>query len=442
MILKITKSTDPVWKKKFVDVATTPQLEKIVADMSETLAFTMGVGLAAPQVGYPYRLFIISYGDLKETFLDPKLISKGQETDWVEEGCLSIPGHRGLVERSTEVEIEYTNLAGVRKRGKLSGFYARIFQHEYDHLNSTFYVQRIQKPKHLYKFAPIRIVFFGSNDFSATILLSLIGQTFVGDYTIPLVVTSPDRPAGRGQQLQVSPVKKLTQQFNIETIAPEKLARRRGETFELTNTDVFEQIKKSKPDVLVLASYGKILPKEILTLPKYAPINVHPSLLPKYRGPSPIQAPILNGDKTTGVTIMQMNEKMDEGELYIKGRYELKPNETADSLSKTLAELAKDLLHHTIHYLIIKKIKTRPQDPTKASYTKIIKREDGRIDWKKPPKNLDRMVRAYFPWPGVWTEYNGKILKLLPEKMVQLEGKNPVKLKVFKQGYKDFDLDW
>jgi methionyl-tRNA formyltransferase len=346
------------------------------------------------------------------------------------------------VERSTEIEIEYTDTKGQRKRGKLSGFYARIIQHEYDHLNSTFYIQRIQKPKHLYKFDPINIVFFGSSEFSATVLLSLIGQTFVGDYTIPLVITSPDKPTGRGQKVQPSTVKRLTQQFNIETIEPEKLARRNGDIFELTNKDVYDKIKKLKPDVLVLASYGKILPKEILDLPKYAPVNVHPSLLPKYRGPSPIQSPLLNGDKVTGVTIMKMNEKMDEGDIYVKSRYEIKEGETAESLSKALADISKDLLHHTIHYLAIKKIKTRPQDHSKATYTKIIHREDGKIDWQKPPKNLERLIRAYYSWPGVWTQYDGKILKLLPEHKVQLEGKNPVSLKDFKSGHKDFNLIW
>ncbi len=260
---------------------------------------------------------------------------------------------------------------------------------------------------------------------------SIIGLSVVGDYTIPLVVTSKG-----------SPVSALAKEWNIPVVAPEKLAKKVGNKFELTNNEVYEQIKKVNPDVLVLSSYGKILPKEILEIPKIAPVNVHPSLLPKYRGPAPIQSPILNGDKTTGVTIMKMNEKMDEGDIYLKGRYVLKGDETAESLSKVLAEIAKDLLHHTIHYLAVKKLKTKPQEPSKATYTKMISKEDGKIDWQNPPKNLERMIRAYYPWPTVWTAYNGKILKLLPNKMVQLEGKNPVKLKDFKAGHKDFLLDW
>ncbi len=442
MILKITKSTDPIWKKKFVDVEVTPQLTKIVEDMKETLAFTQGVGLAAPQVGYPYRLFIVDYADLKETFINPKVLSKNAETDFVEEGCLSIPSYRGLAERSTELEIEYTDLSGKRKSAKVSGFYARIIQHEYDHLSSIFYTERIKRKKDLYHFEPTRIVFFGSTNFSAIILKSIIGLSVVGDYSIPLVVTLPDQLAGRGQKVQTSPVKALAQEWNIPIITPEKLAKRNGDIFELTNKEAYELIKKAQPDILVLAFYGKILPKEILDLPRIAPINVHPSLLPKYRGPSPVQNAILNDDKTTGVTIMKMNEKMDEGDIYLKSRLPLKGDETAEKLSGELANMGKDLVHHVIHYLAVKKIKTRPQDQTKATYTKMIHKEDGKIDLNKPPTNLERMIRAYHPWPGVWTEYNGKILKLLPGQMVQLEGKNPVTLKNFKSGHKDFTLIW
>lgn len=442
VILKITKNTDSIWKKKFVDVAVSPQLTKIVADMQETLTFTQGVGLAAPQVGYPYRLFIVDYSDLKETFINPRIVSKNEETDFVEEGCLSIPGYRGLAERPTELEVEYTNLAGKKKLAKVSGFYARIIQHEYDHLNSTFYIDRVKRKKDLYQFEPIRIVFFGSSEFSAVILKSIIGLSVVGDYSVPLVVTSPDQKTGRGQRVQPSPVKVLANEWSVPVITPEKLAKREGDVFKLTNTEAYERIKKAHPDVLVLASYGKILPKEILDTPKIAPVNIHPSLLPKYRGPAPIQAPILNGDKSTGVTIMKMNEKMDEGDIYLKGRLPLKGDETAESLAIALADMSKDLVHHVIHYLALKKIKTRPQDHAKATYTKMIQKEDGKIDLNKPPKNLQRLIRAYHPWPGVWTQYNDKTLKLLPSHLVQLEGKNPVSLKDFESGHKDFKLDW
>lgn len=443
MILKITKNIDPIWKRKFSDIDPKDKnLKRIVADMQETLSFTMGVGLAAPQVGLPYRMFIVDYADLTETFINPKIISKNTETDFVEEGCLSIPGVRGLVERFTELEVEYDTLSGEHKKAHLTGFYARIIQHEYDHLSSTFYLDRIKKEKYIYRFDPIKLVFFGSAELSAAILFSLLGQSMVGDYEIQLVVTSSDKPVGRGQKLQSSPVKTLAEQFKLPVISPERLAKKEANTFKLTNQEVYQQIKNLKPDILVLVAYGKILPKEILAIPKIAPINIHPSLLPKYRGPAPLQAPIIKGDKYTGVTIMKMTEKMDEGDIYLKARYLLKPDETAQTLEKSLESIAKDLTHHVIHYLALKKMKSRPQDPAKASYTKLIHKEDGKIDLNKPPKNLERMIRAYYPWPGVWGDYNGKVLKLLPNHMVQLEGKNPVSLNNFKSGHKDFTLKW
>lgn len=443
MILKITRNTDAIWKKKFVDIdPASPNLKKILADMSETLTFTQGVGLAAPQVGYPWRLFIIDFGDLKETFINPKILSKVEETDRLEEGCLSVPGYRGEVIRSTELEIDYYNAEGKHKKAKLSGYYARIAQHEYDHLNSTFYVERIKNKKKLYHFDPVKIVFFGSSSFSATILKSLIGQIVVGEYDVQLVITSPEKRSGRGQKIQISPVAILAEEFNIDNTDPERIAKKEKGQFKLVNKPLLAKLKSLKPDLIVLASYGKILPKEFLAVTKNPPINVHPSLLPKHRGPAPIQTAILKGDKNTGVTIMAMNEKMDEGDIFLKARTEIKPNDTSESLSNRLADLATLLLHQVIHYVITGKIKTKPQDHTKATYTKFIDKKDGQINWQKPPKNLERMVRAYFPWPGVWTDYKGKNLKLLPNKKVQLEGKNPISLKDFQAGHKDFDLEW
>lgn len=408
--------------------------------MRETLELTSAVGLAAPQVGVPLRLFIVDYARLKEVFINPKLISRAKETHQLEEGCLSVPCTRGKVTRANELEIEYSDLKGRRKQAKLTGYYARIVQHEYDHLSSIFYLDRIKEKKDIYTYEPIKIVFFGTPNFGAIILKSLIGQQIVGEYTIPLVVTAPDKPAGRGQELAASPVCKLANEFNIPVITPEILK----------DIKLIKRLGYLKPDFLVLAAYGKILPKEILAIPKKYPLNVHPSLLPKYRGPSPVSAAILNGDKYTGVTIMVMNEKMDSGDILAAARQKISLRDTTATLETKLANLGTNLIHYVLHLATTNKIKPYPQDSTKATYTKILKKEDGYIDWKKPPENLERMIRAYHPWPGVWTRYpnskvksqKSKILKLLPKKMVQLEGKNPVTLEEFKSGHQDFTLDW
>jgi len=434
MILKLTKNTDPIWNQKFKNIkSVTPEIKRLISDMEETIDITSAVGLAAPQVGIPLRLFVIRYRKLKEAFINPKIISKSKEFHEYEEGCLSVPCSRGALNRANTVEIEYLDLKGRKKRAKLSGYYARISQHEYDHLSSTFYINRISDKNKLYTYKPIKIVFFGTSEYGALILKSLIGQKIVGEYEISLVVTPPDKPAGRGKELKPSAVKNLANQFNLAVDTPNSLKN---------NPGFVSKLKKMKPDFLVLASYGKIIPKVILEIPTKYPLNIHPSLLPKYRGASPISAAIQNGDTYTGGTVMVMNEKMDEGDLLAISRLKIGSKDTREALEGKLARLGANMINQVLHLTTINQLKPRSQNHNAATYTKPLEKEDGLINWEKPPENIERMIRAYYPWPGVWTRYNGKILKLLPNKMVQVEGKEPVKLEEFKQGHKDFTLNW
>jgi methionyl-tRNA formyltransferase len=432
MILPLTKHSNSVWKQKLSNIPKlTPEIKKLVSDMKETLELTSAVGLAAPQVAKPLRLFIVDYGKLKEAFINPKIIRYGKEADKVEEGCLSVPGVRGTVSRPKEIEIEYVDVKGRKKKVLLTGYYARIVQHEYDHLSSIFYTNRIIDKKKLSTYKPIKIVYFGTPKFGATILRTIYGQQLVGEYAIALVVTSSDKPSGRGQLSVPSEVKQLANGFNLPVATPNSLKNNRG---------LISKLKSLDPDFLVLASYSKIIPKEILSIPKKGAVNIHPSLLPKYRGPSPVQAAILNGETRTGITIMKMVEKVDVGGILASARLRISSKDTAVSLSDKLATLASKLILHVLHLAYHNKIKSKPQNHKKAIYTKMLLKEDGYINWKKPPKNLERMIRAYYPWPGVWTRYNGKILKLLPESMVQLEGKKPISLKEFQAGHADFTL--
>src|SRR3990172_5853748 len=289
MILQLTRNGHPVWKQKFQNIKkVTPEIKKLVTNMQETLGLTGGVGLAAPQVGMPIRLFIINFGKVDEVFINPKLISRGKETDSLEEGCLSVPITWGNVTRTTKVKIEYLDLKNRRKRSIFSGYYARIIQHEYDHLSSIFFPDRITKKGLISTYPKIRIVFFGTPEISLPTLYSLIGKQFVGEYEISYVVTAPNKPTGRGKNLSPTPVRTLAEKFSIPVLTPEKIK---------DNTKFLNQLKKASPDFLVLISYGKILPKEVLDIPKKAPLNIHFSLLPKYRDPSPIQSSILNWDK-------------------------------------------------------------------------------------------------------------------------------------------------
>lgn len=202
-----------------------------------------------------------------------------------------------------------------------------------------------------------------------------------------------------------------------------------------------EQLNNLNPDVFVVAAYGKILSKEILNIPKYGCINIHPSLLPKYRGPSPIQTAILNGDTTTGITFIQMDEEVDHGPILKSINYNLSTTDTFEDLVKKLFKISAQHITSIINDYVTGKIQLKPQDDKLASSCPHINREDGYIDITKPPSKdqLDRMIRAYYPWPGAYTTLRIKNLelriKLLPNNMIQLEGKKPVALETFFRGY-------
>lgn len=195
-------------------------------------------------------------------------------------------------------------------------------------------------------------------------------------------------------------------------------------------------------DMAVIAAYGKILTKKELNTPKFGCINVHPSLLPKYRGPSPIQQTILDGEKKTGISIIKMDEQVDHGPIIYQEQLDISDKDNFNTLSKKLFLRAAEILPRIIKDFVSGKIKPIPQNHTQATFTKLFTRKDGYFDINNPPdpQTLDRMIRAYYPWPGVWTRWNNKIVKLLPKGLIQMEGKKPISLKDFLNGYPDFPL--
>jgi methionyl-tRNA formyltransferase len=267
----------------------------------------------------------------------------------------------------------------------------------------------------------VKIIFMGTPEFGAIILEGLIS----GGYKPILVVTAPDKPVGREQILTPSSVKVLAARYKISIIQPEQILNSKSEILNL------------KPDLILVAAYGQIIPKEILEIPKYGCLAVHPSLLPKYRGPSPIQTAILNGDRKIGVTIFLMDEKMDHGPILAHRELEFSifnfqlsnksqiPNSkiTYTELSKKLAKLGAKLLIETIPKWMKAQIKPVPQDESKATYTKILKKEDGRINWRKTAEELERQIRAFDPWPGsltFWYKNKEKIrIKILKARILK-----------------------
>lgn len=237
----------------------------------------------------------------------------------------------------------------------------------------------------------MKIVFFGTPEFGADILKNLIGTK----YQPSLIVTNPDKPAGRDKKITESPVSKLAKEHKIPVLKPKHIKEIQG------------NLEKIKPDLMIVAAYGKFLPIEMIELPEYKTLNVHPSLLPKYRGSSPIQYAILNGDKKTGVTIMLINEEMDKGDILSKKEVTLK-NEIYPELSKKLSDVGSDLLKETIPKWIKGGIKPQKQNEKEAVYTKILDKYDGKIDWKQPAKQIERQVRAFNPWPGTYAYFISK----------------------------------
>jgi len=231
----------------------------------------------------------------------------------------------------------------------------------------------------------IKTIFIGTPGFGVSSLINLIKDE---NFDIVSVITQEDKKIGRKQELKAPAIKQTALKYNLPILQPKKIS------------DIAERIKQLVPDLIIVIAYSQIIPKNILDMPKYGIINVHASLLPKYRGASCIQAAILNGDKTTGITIMKMEENLDTGSILFQKKIKINNTDTTGILFDKLSQLDANILIPTIKNYINKKIKPIPQNNSKSSYVEILKKSDGRIDWNKPAKKLERFIRAMHPWPG------------------------------------------
>lgn len=243
----------------------------------------------------------------------------------------------------------------------------------------------------------IRIVFMGSPNFALPSL-----QRLARHYQVVGVVTQPDRASGRGRELKSPPVKMLAQELNIPVMQPQKLRE----------PEAMQQLQIWNPDLIVVAAFGQILKKEVLDMPKYGCINVHASLLPRWRGAAPINAAVLAGDEETGVTIMKMDVGLDTGPMLSMKRIRITPDDTAGSLFEALSTLGADLLIETLPAYMDGNITPQPQPEEGVTYAPMLKKEDGLLDFAKSAVELERRVRAMSPWPGAWFEWNSAPLKV------------------------------
>ncbi len=237
---------------------------------------------------------------------------------------------------------------------------------------------------------PLRIVFMGTAELACPSLAALLAQ---GQFNLVAVVTQPDKPKGRNLIVQPSPVKQLALQHGLQVLQPEK-AR---------NPDFLAALKALKPELIVVAAYGQILPEAILRIPRFGCINVHASLLPKYRGAAPIQWAIFNDETETGITIMKIDAGLDTGDIIAQKATPIYPHDTAQVLHDRLAHMGAELLVQVIPDYVAGKIEPRPQPKEGATYAPKIQKEHGRIDWSRPARAIWNQVRAFVPWPGAYT---------------------------------------
>lgn len=250
----------------------------------------------------------------------------------------------------------------------------------------------------------LKIVFAGTPVFA----MPSLEEIFKSNHELIAIYTQPDRKSGRGQKLQAPPVKLFAQEHNIPVYQP----------LNFKNTKDIGELANLKPDVIIVIAYGLILPKEVLEIPKYGCINVHASILPRFRGASPIQQSILSGDSETGVTIMQMDEGMDTGDILLIEKTKIEENETAASLHDKLSRLATKPLMLVLDNLINNKIQPQKQDDTKKTYAGKITKEDAHVDWQQDADYIARLIRAFNPWPVAWTHANDTIIKIFQAKSI------------------------
>jgi methionyl-tRNA formyltransferase len=257
----------------------------------------------------------------------------------------------------------------------------------------------------------MRVVFMGTPDFAVPSLNALIssGHQVVG------VFTQPDRPKGRSKQVAESPVKRAARTAGLTVYQPERV--RRPESVEL--------VKSLGPELMVVVGYGQIIPQTIIDLPKYGILNVHASLLPRYRGAAPIQWAIANGETQTGVTIMQIDAGLDTGDMLLKASVPIAEDETAPELSTRLASLGAGLLIEALQQISTQSVRREKQNEAEATYAPVLKKEDGLIDWSRPARQIYNRLRGFAPWPGAYTTFRGYQLLVLSARVAEISRASP-----------------
>ena len=251
----------------------------------------------------------------------------------------------------------------------------------------------------------MKVIFMGTPDFSVGTLEALVAA----GHEVVLAVTQPDKPKGRGKEMQFTPVKECALKYNIAVFQPRRVRE----------ADCIEELRRYHADIMVVVAFGQILPKEILEMTAYGCVNVHASLLPKYRGAAPIQWSIIDGEGVTGVTTMQMDEGLDTGDMLLKTEIPIDAKETGGSLHDKLAEAGAKLCVETLQALQNKAVTPIPQGETTTAYAKMLNKQLGNIDWTQSAVAIERLIRGLTPWPSAYTNWNGKVMKIWDSEVVE-----------------------
>jgi len=374
--LPIMKDGEAVLRQKAKPVKQVNMtIRKLIDDMVDTMRAARGVGLAAPQVGVSKRVIVVETDDALYEIVNPEVVyTEGSEVAL--EGCLSVPGLVGEVARFKKVRV-----AGLDRARE-------VFEAE-------------EEPK---RGKPLRIVFMGTPEFAVPSLLGLLRDA----HQIVAVVTQPDRPRGRGLE-QASPAVKLAAQRHRLLVCQPRSVK---------SPDFIRYVEGLEPDLIVVVAFGRILPRALLEVPKLGAVNLHASLLPRYRGAAPIQRAIMAGERISGVTTMYMSEKMDEGDIILSKELPIKPDDTAGTLHDRMMHEGAHLLVETVRLVSEGRALRVPQDPSEATYAPPLTSEDEVIDWNKTAEEIGNLIRGLNPWPGAHTSRDGRKLKVFRAKVL------------------------
>ncbi|WP_083412225.1 methionyl-tRNA formyltransferase [Exiguobacterium sp. KRL4] len=389
------------------------KLGKMIDRMFDTMYEYDGVGLAAPQINQPIRVAVVHTDD--ETgpveLINPEIIeASGSEID--DEGCLSMPGIFGPVERFEQIVVKSQDRLGRNVKIKANGFFARAIQHEMDHLDGILFTDKlVEKP---------RVVFMGTPEFAANTLREVIDA----GYDVVGVVSQPDKPVGRKREIKPTPVKEVALAHDIPVLQPIKIR------------EDYQALLDLKPDLIITAAYGQIVPTVVLEAPRFGAINVHASLLPKYRGGAPIHQAIIDGETETGVTIMYMVDRLDAGDMLSKIIVPIEERDTVGTMFDKLSAAGARLLIETLPQLIAGTLTPEAQQEEDVTFSPNISRERERLDFSRSGEDLYNQIRGMNPFPSAYTTLGTDRLKVYfaekvpgtgtPGEIIALEADGPV----------------